>query len=196
MRTPARNAIIAGSSAAFIAIVVGVYVGTRTSETNEARTRVTVGWGDAGVPSDVECLWTTGLAGVDALQLFDLAHDGGPSYVYCRVCASPTPEPEDGGELPPPELPPGMLAFETGQVEEAYDGGPQLLCVLYGEPEWPAACSPGRDAGCESQLRDGGWADAPLGRTLPEGTWRGGCIGKAPVELYGVSSWPPQCPRR
>lgn len=186
MRPASRNMIV-GGSLAFLAIVGGIYMNTRQVEPGGARYG-TVAW-DGPVPADVMCLRTTGLAAEAALALFKLdAGQPGPQYVYVRICASPVADAGDDDDV---QLPPGMVAFDSFQVEEDYDGGPQMRASL---DDFPCACSEGAHTDCEASLEDGGWAQAQVGVTLLEDKWRGSCRRKACVELAGVSSWPGGCP--
>jgi hypothetical protein len=60
------------------------------------------------------------------------------------------------------------------------------------------ACSSGATCNWTPPLQTGGFGAstaAPLGMTLPAGLWSGsGCVFKTCLELYGFSSWPPECP--
>jgi hypothetical protein len=63
-----------------------------------------------------------------------------------------------------------------------------------------AACSTGANCNWTPPLVGGGVGPsvpAPKGVTLPAGSWSGtGCRLKTQTELYGFSSWPPECPNQ
>jgi hypothetical protein len=191
----ATPAALAAGAVAFIGIVYGIAVGTRTVEVEPKGRRARVEWPDGEAPSQGKCVWTTGLASPEALNQFRLPHDGGPQYVQTRLCF---PAPDEDGGASIVGLPEGMLAIQESQTEEPFDGGPQFLAVLAGEAEMPCACRV--TAGCEWNVTpDAGWKAAPPNTTLAAGHWReataGDCFRKACVELTrGASSWPPECP--
>lgn len=173
----------AGIAAAFITMVGGIMYGLVTPAPDATATRVEVAF-QGPVPPGTRCIWTTGQATPESLTLFGLRVDAG-LYVQTRMCAAPSEEPE-------PNLPGSMLAIEDSQWETSYDGGPQFLAVLQGEPEFPCVCSTGSN--CEELQTDGGWAPARAGMTHQPGKWRGaGCFRKACIEVSGVSSWPSEC---
>jgi hypothetical protein len=62
------------------------------------------------------------------------------------------------------------------------------------------ACSSGASCNWTPPLQGGGFGAstaAPKGMTLPKGLWSGsGCVFKTCLELYGFSSWPPECPNQ
>jgi hypothetical protein len=217
MSTPAEPKTLIIASAVLVTISAGVYFGTRTVErtpdTENPRAFV-VQWQDGGPAApDVRCVWTTALVSDQPLPLPDggflpsplaaygARTDAGPQYAYARVCGE---MPEDGGpseEEGMPDLPPGMEALEFDQLEEPYDGGPQLRVILQGEPGWPCACARYPDVGdCERQALnfetwEFEWAAAVHGMTFGAGQWRGDdCFPKACNELSGTtSSWPAEC---
>lgn len=199
--TPPTWATRAGIAAFLATAAAALYFGTVHTSPASSPTHVVLDWPDAGVPADARCMWLTGLASPQVAQVFglDLPDGGGSQYVYGHFCASPS----DGGTLTTPQ---GMTALEDTEVEEAYDGGPQLQAWTYADPDshFPCACSSGHDcqvAAADPGLAlglgpsgDGGLVDAPLGVTLQPGWVGAGCLRKACIELGGVSSWRPECP--
>jgi hypothetical protein len=183
----------AGIAAFLLTAATALYMGTQHTAPGSSGTHVVLDWSDAGAPADARCMWLTGLASPQVSHVFglDLPDGGGSQYVYGHFCASPL----DGGTLSTPQ---GMTALEDTEVEEAYDGGPQLQAWTYQDPDshFPCACSSG--SACQvpdtSLHSDGHLVDAPLGVTLQPGWVGAGCLRKACIELGGVSSWRPECP--
>ncbi|MFN7130708.1 MAG: hypothetical protein ACK4N5_01415 [Myxococcales bacterium] len=120
--------------------------------------------------------------------------DGGviaDTYAVARVCVVAA---EDAVE-PGPPLPAGIDVVDVAEPQPCAPGAPALEVWRADHPAapWDCACSTG--AGCWTPAADGGTAAAPLGVTLPPGTFTGdGCRPKPCVELAGASSWPAACP--
>lgn len=187
MNSNASPAMRVGAAVAFAAILGGVVYGLRAPEPTADKRRAVVQWAQSkGPTAATRCLRTSALADPRALALFGLVSDAGPQYVHVRLCADPS----DAGEMP--TLPEGMTSLEATQVEEAYDGGPEMIAALQGEPEFEHACAP-RGGSCEWIGADGGWGPAPQNLTLSPGQWRGGCLRKTGVELAGTSSMLEAC---
>lgn len=223
---PAEPRTIATAIAAFSVVTIGVlsglYLVNRAPTTvslddggtaEVCPTRFWIEW-DGGTPEgELRCLWTTALVSDQSLgsvpesdggvrvlpsplEAYGACSDAGPQYAYARVCMAMQADGGPSNEDPLPAMPNGILALETAQMQEPYDGGPMFIAVLEGEAEWPCACSRGVDCEWRPWYSGGTWLEAPLNMTLSEGQWRGsGCFRKACSELSSeFSSWPAQCP--
>ena len=110
----------------------------------------------------------------------------------------------DGGLAALPVLPASVYVLRV--VDAGVVCASALLCRPYldGGLDPTAAATPdcacAVDATCTGTYSDGGTGPAPLGVTLPTGSWSGaGCQAKPCVALFldgGDGTWPASCPLR
>lgn len=172
--------IRSASSYVAIAVVAGIAAGTVVLSGDGSGTYVE--WGTPA--SATECLISTVHGPSEAYDLLGLVDDG-TGYAAVRVC----PDATDGGTEEIPDLPPGLTALADSQTVIAYQPGwPTFAAWSPGHPDAPTecACSTGADCTVDDE-------PAPLGVTV-RGAVGEGCRPKPCVELFGVSSWPAECP--
>lgn len=134
--------------------------------------------------------------GAPMLALMGADAGGFPVHAVGYLCAPVV----DGGVDPGSYSVPGAYIVYSTPTDTACGQGDSALEVwVQGRPDapWLCACSSGTDCLWTSvdvwgtPLTD----NAPLGRTMTDGTWAGaGCVSKPCVDMLGDSSWPTSCP--
>lgn len=192
MTSNQRGAALAGATAAALAVLLAVAGGQQSPGPEAPQGHVVSGVAPAGsVATQFTALLDPSvlrLMGVDA---------GAQTYATGVICALPV----DGGEDPGGRVIPGAIVVWGEPEGVGCDAGaPVLEMWLQGHPSapWACACSSGASCQWRPPLYPSGLGDlapAPLGVTLPAGSWSGaGCVRKSCVELAGVSSWSASCP--